>query len=82
MSINVMDCPQRSRFFLFRLFGVVSGLFQPILASYGLSQVVPLFTSDYVTESFDLKINYPCKKSVYCRFYYKGGMLDYNVGQL
>ena len=36
------------------LFGVVSGSFQPALASYGLFRLVPILTSDDVTEYFDL----------------------------
>ena len=50
------------------LFGVVSGTFQAILAFYGLFQVVPLLTSDGVTECFDVQIYF---KSASRRSYYK-----------
>ena len=39
-------------FSLFHLFGVVSGMFQPIPACYDLFQVIPRFTSNNVTECF------------------------------
>ena len=42
-------------FALLRLFGVVSGSFEPVLACYGLFQVVSLFKSDNLRECFDLK---------------------------
>ena len=41
-----------------KLFGVVSGTFQPLLASHGLFGVVPFFTSNEVRECFDLQIYY------------------------
>ena len=43
-------------FSLFHLFGVLSGTFQPFPACHGLFRVVSLFTSDDVTECFDLQI--------------------------
>ena len=52
------------------LFGVVSVLFQSVLACYSFLWFVPLFTSDDVTECFDLQIYY---KSTLCRFSYKLG---------
>ena len=45
-------------FSLFHLFGIVSGTLQPLLASYGLFCVVPFFTTNDVTECFDLQIRY------------------------
>ena len=47
---------QEGGFSLLYLFGVVSGLFQPLLASYGLLRVVLFFTSNDVTKCFDLQI--------------------------
>ena len=47
---------QDGGFSLFHFFGVVSGTFQPLLPSYGLFRVVPLFASNDVTECFDLQI--------------------------
>ena len=65
-------------FSVFHFFGVVYGTsWQPLLACYGLFQVVALFTNDNVTECFDLQIYY---KSISCRFYHKG--VRYEVGQL
>ena len=46
---------QEGDFSLFHLFGVVSGMLQPLLASYGLFCVVPFFTNNDVTEYFDSK---------------------------
>ena len=56
-------------FSLFRLFGVVSSLFQPVIACHGLFRFVSHFTSNDVAKCFDLQIFY---KSTSCRFYYKG----------
>ena len=56
-------------FFSVHLLGIVSGMLQPFLGSYGLFRVVPFFTSKDVTECFDLQIYY---KSTLCIFYYKG----------
>ena len=49
---------QKGALSLLHLFGVVSGKFQPVLASYGLFRVVPFFTSNDATECFDLQIYY------------------------
>ena len=49
---------QEGGFSLLYLFGVVSGLFQLLLASYGLLRVVLFFTSNDVTKCFDLQIYY------------------------
>ena len=49
---------QEKGFFLFHLFGVVSGTFQPLLASYGLFRVIPLFMRNDFTEFFDSQIYY------------------------
>ena len=56
---------QEGGFSLSHLFGIVSGALQPLLACYGLFYVVPLFTSNDVTEFFYLQI---CYKSTSCRF--------------
>lgn len=45
-------------FALFRLSGVVSGSFQPVLTCYILFLVIPLFTSDGFVECFDLQLYY------------------------
>ena len=80
MSINVLVTHKEGGFSLFcLLFGVVSGLFQPVLACYSLLQVVPRFTRDDVTECFDLQIYY---KSTSWRCCYKVGQLYYKVEQL
>ena len=47
---------QEGDFSLFYLFGVVSGTFQSFLASYDLFRVVRFFTSNEVTECFDLQV--------------------------
>ena len=47
---------QEGGFSLFDLFGVVSGMFLRVLASYQLFRVVLFFTSNEVTECFDLQI--------------------------
>ena len=60
---------RKKGFSLFHLFGVGPGSFQRVLACYGLFLVVSLFTSDNITECFDLQIYY---KSTSCRFYYTG----------
>ena len=52
------------------LFGIVSGLFQLVLAFYGLFRVVPLLISDGLTACCDLQIYF---KSTSCRSYYKVG---------
>ena len=49
---------QKGALSLLHLFEVVSGTFQPLLASYGLFCVVPFFTSNDATECFDLQIYY------------------------
>ena len=49
---------QEGGFSLFHLFGVVSGTFRPLVASYGLFRDVPFFTSNDVTDCFDLQIYY------------------------
>ena len=59
---------QKGGFSLFHLFGDVSGTFS-LLACYGLFRVVPFFTSNGVTECFDLQIYY---ELISCRFYHKG----------
>ena len=43
---------------LFRLSGVVSGSFQPVLTCYILFLVIPLFTSDGFIECFNLQLYY------------------------
>ena len=48
---------------------IVSGMFQPLLACYGLLRVVSFLTSNDFTECFDEQIYY---ESTSCRFYYKG----------
>ena len=60
---------------LFHLFRVVSCTFQPFPACYGLLQVFPLFTSDDVTECFDLQIHYKSTFTEECKGYYKAGQL-------
>ena len=49
---------QEGDFSLFHSFGVVSSMFQPLLASYGLFRVIPFFTRKAVTECCDLQIYY------------------------
>ena len=53
-------------FSLFHLIGVVSGTFQTFLACYGLFPVVPLFTSDEITNilTCNFTINQLLKRSV------------------
>ena len=58
---------QEGDFFLFHLFGVVSGTLQLLLACYGLFRVVLFFTSNDVTEYYDLQIYYESTS-----FYYTG----------
>ena len=60
------------------LFGVVSGSLQPFLGCYALFQVAPLFTTNGVTECFDLQSYY---KSISCRFYYTVRWTSINVLQ-
>ena len=68
MYINVIGHPQKRGFSLIHLlFGNVSGSFQPFLGCYVLFQVTPPFTTNDVTECFDLQ---SCCKSTSCRFYY------------
>ena len=67
MSINVMGRPQERKISLFRLFRVISGLFQPVLGGYSLFRAVLPFTSEDATEYFDVQIDY---KSTSCRSYY------------
>ena len=71
MPTNVIGHLQIWRPFLFRLFRVVSGLFNLF---YGLFRVVPLFTCTFedVTECFGLPIYYKLNSS---KFYYKGSQL-------
>ena len=49
---------QEKGFSLFHLFTVISGTFQPLLASYDFFPVVPFFTSNEVTECIDLQSYY------------------------
>ena len=58
-------------FSLFHLSGVVSGTFQPFPACYGLFWVIPLFTSDDVTECFNLQIYYKSASTKECKYHYK-----------
>ena len=44
---------QEEGFSLFHLFGVVSSMFQPLLASSDLFRIVQIFISNNVTECFD-----------------------------
>ena len=71
MPTNVIGHPQIWRPFLFRLFRVVSGLFNLF---YGLFRVAPLFTCTFadITECFGLSIYYKLNSS---KFYYKGSQL-------
>ena len=58
---------KKELFSLFHLIGVASGNFQTFPAYYGLFPVVPLFTSDEVTEYYltcDFTINQLLKRSV------------------
>ena len=48
--INVIAPYKEEDFPLFNLIGVAYGTFQTFLACYGLFPVLPLFTSDEVTE--------------------------------
>ena len=52
--INVIGCPPEGDFSLLHLSGIVSGTFQPLLASYDLFRVIPFFTSNNVTECFTM----------------------------
>ena len=54
MMINVIGCPPEGDFSLLHLSGIVSGTFQPLLASYDLFRVIPFFTSNNVTECFTM----------------------------
>ena len=70
LSMSLVVHKERD-FSLFHLvIGVASGTFQPFAACYGLFRVVPLVTTDEVTDCFDLEIYY---KSTSCIFYYKVG---------
>ena len=60
-------------FSLFHLIGVASGTFQTFPACYGLFPVVPLFTSDEVTEYFDLQFYYKSTSKKECKSLYKAG---------
>lgn len=54
MMINVIGSPPEGDFSLLHLSGVISGTFQPLLASYDLFRVIPFFTSNNVTECFTM----------------------------
>ena len=64
---------KKERFSLFHLIGVASGTFQTFLACYGLFLVVPLFTSDEVTEYFDLRFYYKSTSKKELRVFIKQG---------
>ena len=49
---------QERGFFLFHLFGIISGTFQYLLTCYVLFRVVPIFTSSDVRECFEQQIYY------------------------
>ena len=61
--------------YLFHLTGVASGTFQTSPACYGLFPVVPLFTSDKVTEYFGLQLYYKLTSKKECNSLYKAGQL-------
>ena len=71
---------QEGGFSLFHMFAIVSGMLQPLLVCYGLFRVVPFFTSNDVTECFDLQIYYKStsnyyKSTKFCKRHYKKGQL-------
>ena len=66
-------------FTMFHLFRVVSGTFRSLLACYGLFRMVPLSTSNDVTECFDLRIYH---KSTSLDFITKYCKCNYKVEQL
>ena len=66
---------KKERFPLFHLIGVASGKFQTFPACYDLFPVVPLFTSDEVTEYFDLRFYYKSTPKNECKSLYKAGQL-------
>ena len=62
-------------FSLFPLIEVASDTFQTFPGCYGLFPVVPLFTSDEVTEYFDLQLHYKSTSKNECKSLYKVGQL-------
>ena len=71
---------QEGGFSLFHMLAIVSSMLQPLLACHGLFRVVPFFTSNDVTEYFDLQIYYKstsnyCKSTNDCKLHYKKGQL-------
>ena len=57
LSLSLVAHQERG-FSLFYLSGVVSGIFQSLLASYCLLSVVPFFTSNDITKCFGMQIYY------------------------
>ena len=74
-SINVIARLQRRRFFIFSLDWSCSGTFQTFPACFGLFPVAPLFTSDEVTECFDLQFYNKSTSKKECKSLYKAGQL-------
>ena len=66
---------KKEGFSLFHLIGVASGTFQTFPVCYGLLPVVPLFTSDEVTDYFDLQFYHKSTSKTDCNSLYKAGQL-------
>ena len=60
-------------FSLCHLIGVASGTFQTFPACHGFFPVVPLFTSDEVTDYFDLQFYYKSTSKKECKSLYEAG---------
>ena len=77
LSISVIGLPQTRRLFL--LFGVVSGLFQPVLVFYVFYRVFSLFTSNNVTEYLTCKFTI---NHLHADFFKKWGKRYQKMGHL
>ena len=79
MTINVIGRPPRKELSLFHLFGVVSGMFQPFLACYGL--LLSFHFSQATTSQNVLTCKFTIKK-LHVDFITKDSKRHYKVRQL